>query len=86
MIFDVLLQQLPLVADGVALHPVAVLPGQAAVKRGGQRSLLHTLPPFRGLPQPSSRLCVGADEFQNQRFRCLLTEKIAGDGERRLIG
>ena len=86
VVFDVLLQQLPLVADGVALHPVAVLPGQAAVQRGGQRSLLHTLPPFRGLPQPSSRLCVGADEFQNQRFRCLLTEKIAGDDERRLIG
>ena len=86
MIFDILLQQLSLVADGIALHPVAVLTGQAAVQRGGQRSLLHTLPPFRGLPQPSSRLCVGADEFQNQRFRCLLTEKIAGDGERRLIG
>ena len=86
VVFDILLQQLPLVADGIALHPVAVLTGQAAVQRGGQRSPLHTLPPFRGLPQPSSRLCVGADEFQNQRFRRLLAEKIAGNGERRLIG
>ena len=50
MIFDIRLQQLPLVADGITLHPVAVLPGQAAVQRGGQWSLLHMLPPFRRLP------------------------------------
>ena len=50
MIFDILLQQLPLVSDGVTLHPVSVLPGQAAVQRSGQWSLLHMLPPFRELP------------------------------------
>ena len=50
MIFDILLQQLPLVSDGITLHPVSVLPRQAAVQRSGQWSLLHMLPPFRRLP------------------------------------
>ena len=36
MIFDIRLQQLPLVADGITLHPVSVLPGQATVQRSRQ--------------------------------------------------
>ena len=50
MIFDIRFQQLSLVADGITFHPVSVLPGQAAVQRSGQWSLLHMLPPFRRLP------------------------------------
>ena len=50
MIFDIRFQQLPLVADGIALHAVSVLPGKAAVQCGRQWRLLHKLPPFRGLP------------------------------------
>ena len=83
MIFDILLQQLPLVADGIALHAVSVLPGQAAVQRGGQWSLLHEPLLSVNCPQILSRLCMGADQFQQQRFRCLLAKEIPGDGDRR---
>ena len=36
MTFDIRFQQLSLIADGIALHAVSVLPGQAAVQRGRQ--------------------------------------------------
>ena len=82
MIFDIRFQQLPLVSDGVTLHTVSVLPGQAAVQRGGQWSLLHKPLLSVNCPQPLSRLCVGADQFQQQCLRCLLAKEIPGDGDR----
>ena len=82
VIFNVLLQQLPLVADGVALHPVSVLPGQAAVKRGGYL-LFHAAPPFICGRTVLRRLCVGADQLQKQCLCCLLAKEVAGNGDRR---